>query len=130
MNTYDRINSLRKQKGVTFSFLNEKIGGYRGKMTDVKNGKVSLTESEIDIIAKELGTTSEYLISGEASEKNPAPENGDGLSRTQYDELTPENWAAVDAVIARLYASQSRVIKGCGFFLTLPTVCGFSFLSA
>lgn len=108
MNTYDRINSLRKQKGVTFSFLNEKIGGYRGKMTDVKNGKVSLTESEIDIIAKELGTTSEYLISGEASEKNPAPENGDGLSRTQYDMLTPENRAAVDAVIARLFASQSQ----------------------
>lgn len=23
-----------------------------------------------------------------------------------------------------------RVIKGCGFFLTLPTVCWFSFLSA
>lgn len=109
MNTYERINGLRKEKGVTLAFLNEKIGGYRGKLTDVKNGKVSLNELEIEIIAKELGTTAKYLTSGEDEQKEkPAPKTGNGQLPEGYYELNPENKALVDSVIARLLASQSE----------------------
>lgn len=53
MNKED-ILSLVKQKGVKLSYLNNLIGGYRGKLTDWKNNKTSLTENEINIITNYL----------------------------------------------------------------------------
>jgi len=49
---------LAKEKGVKISFLNELIGGYRGKLTECKNGKSKLSENEIKIIT-------DYLLGNE-----------------------------------------------------------------
>ncbi len=45
-----RLLFVAKQKGVKISHLNELIGGYRGKLTDVKNGKSTLKQDEFDIL--------------------------------------------------------------------------------
>lgn len=108
MDVYSRINELRKLKGIKLSFINEKICGYRGKMTDVKNGKVSLTEKELKIIADELSTTVDYLtgLTDDPSQiEKPTDHLTDGLKK--YDMLSNENKAAIDALIDRLLASQS-----------------------
>ena len=46
----DEILSIAKQNGIKISYLNKLIGGYRGKLTDWKNGKTTLTESELEIL--------------------------------------------------------------------------------
>lgn len=50
----EEVLSLAKEKGIKISFLNDLIGGYRGKLTDWKNGKTSLTENELSIITDYL----------------------------------------------------------------------------
>lgn len=59
----EEILSLAKEKGIKISFLNDLIGGYRGKLTDWKNGKTSLTENELSIIT-------DYLLKKESSPAN------------------------------------------------------------
>lgn len=50
----DEILNLAKEKGVKLSYLNTLIKGYRGKLTDWKNGKTTLTEDELKIIVNYL----------------------------------------------------------------------------
>lgn len=85
MKTYERIDFLRKGKGITLAHLNDKIGGYRGKLTEVKNGKTTLSDDEIRILARELSTSVDYLLGATddpapiGEQKNPAP-GRDGMS--------------------------------------------------
>lgn len=60
--TKDEILTLAKEKGVKISYLNKLIGGYRGKLTDWKNGKTTLNETE-------LSTITDYLLGTETSEE-------------------------------------------------------------
>lgn len=63
MSIYERINSIRKQKGVTWTYLNEKVdGAYHGRMTDLKNGKTTLSHSQLETVAKILDTSTDYLL--------------------------------------------------------------------
>lgn len=52
--TKEEILTLAKEKGIKLSYLNNLIGGYRGKMTDWKNGKTTLTNDELTVITKYL----------------------------------------------------------------------------
>ncbi len=52
--TKEKILTLAKEKGIKLSFLNNLIGGYRGKMTDWKNGKTTLTNEELTILTEYL----------------------------------------------------------------------------
>lgn len=58
----EEILALAKEKGVKISRLNELIGGYRGKLTDWKNGKTTLNETELQIIT-------DYLLGNETKEE-------------------------------------------------------------
>lgn len=58
----DEILTLSKQKGIKLSFLNSLINGYRGKLTEWKNNKTTLTENEIKIIT-------DYLLAAEVEKK-------------------------------------------------------------
>lgn len=78
----EEILSLAKERGIKISFLNDLIGGYRGKLTDWKNGKTTLTETE-------LKTISDYLL---GNEQTP--------SGNVYDQYSAE-----DLEIAKLYAA-------------------------
>jgi len=54
MKTIQDLLQIAKEKGVKSSYLNTLINGYRGKITDAKNGKTTLTENEIRIISDYL----------------------------------------------------------------------------
>lgn len=71
MTVYEKIDDLRKKQGITLTYLNEIIGGYRGKLTEVKNAKTTLTVQELKIIAGALHTTTDYLL-GNTDDPRPA----------------------------------------------------------
>jgi transcriptional regulator with XRE-family HTH domain len=87
----ERILALAKQKGLKQAFLEEKIGAYRGKITEWKNKKSSPTEAELQIIAELLGTTEAYL-SGLTNDPAPTVNRDDDLEYIgqKARELPPE----------------------------------------
>lgn len=98
---YSRIDSLRRVRGVTLAHLNLIMpDGYRGKLTEYKNGKTSLTDADVQAIAEALDTSVTYLKTGESSDAEQP------LLNPEYQKLTPENRAAIDAAIAALLKSQ------------------------
>lgn len=114
MTTYERIDALRKEHGIMWSHLNEQIGAYRGKLTEFKNGKTTLSQAEIAKIASILKTSTDYLLGntddpapvGQKEKSVPIIEGG--LSKTKYGQLTPENRELVDSLIEKLLKSQSE----------------------
>lgn len=71
MNISEKIDYLRYERGISLTHLNKAIGAYRGKITDVKNGKSSFSNIEISILARELHTTTDYLL-GSTDDPRPA----------------------------------------------------------
>lgn len=61
MVTIDRILQLAKERGIKQTYLNSLIGGYRGKITDWKNGKSTPNENELKIIADYFNVSVDYL---------------------------------------------------------------------
>lgn len=57
----NKIKALSKEKGWTLSFLSKKLSLSQSYFTDVKNGKTSISENRLAIIAELLDTTKEYL---------------------------------------------------------------------
>ncbi len=57
----DRIFELKKEKGITTSFIISKIGGSRQRLYDWKAGKSEPSDKDLQIIADILDTTIEYL---------------------------------------------------------------------
>ena len=83
----DDILNLAKEKGVKLSYLNSLIGGYRGKLTDWKNGKTTLTDTE-------LNTISNYLLGNETAGTKPTDEDikfalfgSEGVTDEMYEEV-------------------------------------------
>jgi hypothetical protein len=80
----EEVLSLAKEKGIKLSFLNDLIGGYRGKLTDWKNGKTSLTENELSIIT-------DYLLGKESSPATSVDMSPDDKEiMTMIKSLSPE----------------------------------------
>lgn len=72
MEIYNRIDKLRKEKGITWTYLNEKVKGYyRGRMTEFKKGKTTLSTEQLETIAELLGTSLDYLL-GNTDDPQPA----------------------------------------------------------
>jgi hypothetical protein len=112
MRVIDRINGLRKEKGVKLSFLNSAIGGYKGKLTDVKNEKTTLTKIEIDIIAKALGTSSDYLLTGSEAKKSPAEaEENIQKDYNEFSEETREQLGIYMSLSKKATPDQLRTIN-------------------
>lgn len=57
----DKIKSLAKSKGIKLSFICEQLGLTRTYLADVKNGKTSISDERLKVIADILETTPEYL---------------------------------------------------------------------
>lgn len=106
MTMYERIDLIRKERGIMWSHLNEKIGAYRGKLTELKKGKTTLSQDEIFRIASVLGTSTDYLI-GKTDDPSPPgaeekpPAQGGGLSEKEqrlihwFRSLPPETRKAI-----------------------------------
>lgn len=115
MCTYNRINEMRKKKGITWKFLNENIPGkvYSSRMTELKNGKTALSGEQLIVVAKILETSTDYLLgntddpSPAGQKESPAADSGSGAKYPPgYELLTPENRAKADSYLAFLLAEQ------------------------
>lgn len=87
MKTLNHVINTIKESGLTLRFVEEQLGAYRGKLTDFKNGKTSLSESELIKIAKLCNKTLDYLTTGEQKEK---PDTVDGI------ELSEQEWDIIN----------------------------------
>lgn len=77
LDVVNNIIKLAKQRGIKQSFLNELIGGYRGKITDWKNGKSKPTDDELNTIAEYFNVSINYLL-GETDDPMP-PKKDDAV---------------------------------------------------
>ena len=108
MDTAGRIFELLKTTGMEQKKFASLVGVSPQKVSEWKSGKARSYTRRIPLIAEVLGTTSEYLltgngpkyrdqgellvdVSGSMGKKEPAPMNGDGLS-----EAKRRLWEAVD----------------------------------
>ncbi len=64
MNVAGKILQLCEERGVKQSHINKLIGGYRGKLTDWKNGKSSPSEVELNKISEFFGISVEFFRGG------------------------------------------------------------------
>ncbi len=103
MSVYEKIDKARKKKGVTLKYLNELIGGYRGKLTEVKNKKASLTDNEINLIANALDVSADYLL-GNTDDPRPV---GEKEKPAQEGELKLLDW---DTALSNLTKEQLKIV--------------------
>lgn len=76
---YDRLDQLIKETGKKKNYLSIKIGHSGRYLNDAKKQNTNIKVDEVEIIARELNTTSSYLL-GLTDIKEPATQTGDGLS--------------------------------------------------
>jgi len=126
---YKRIEELCKDKGVTITDMCRASGAPRGSLSDLKMGRTSgLNSNTLSKIATYFGVSVDYLLgkaerlftgdedllsaetlaslAGEENKK-PADQKASGLRGTGYELLNDENRAVIDALIEKLYRSQS-----------------------
>lgn len=105
MTISDRIELLRKKQGVSLVHLNNVIGAYRGKITEVKNNKASFDKKEVILLAQALSTSTDYLLGKTDDPKPPeqkeSPPHGGELSEKDariiawFRSLPPETREAI-----------------------------------
>lgn len=76
---YTRFEDIRKEKGIKKTFLAEKLHRTPTIFQDWKAGKSKPNYEQLTIVARELGTTPEYLT-GETDEKKPLVNNDEELT--------------------------------------------------
>lgn len=92
---FDRLENLRKAKGITNTFLCSLVGQRRQYIADSKNKNINIPSEYIKRWAEALGTTPEYL-NGETDIKEQPATNDDGLTEEQreiielFDRADPE----------------------------------------
>lgn len=106
MDTGDRIFYLLDRSGMEQKKFAELIGATDKIVSKWRTSGLKSYRKYLPQIAEVLNTSVDYLVNGE---KNPAPSNGSGLTLddTRYNELSEENRALIDQMIAKLYQAQS-----------------------
>lgn len=81
-NIVDRITSTAKEKGISLTFLCKKMGlSSRTYFTDIKKSGREIPDDKLNIIAKALGVSVEYLL-GKTDEKDSPNGSGEPVPRT------------------------------------------------
>lgn len=75
MVNYNKLQEMMKEKGLSQSFISEKIGMSRNYIKDCKRLNADIPEDRLEKIADLLGTTTDYLSdrSDDASQKQKKP---------------------------------------------------------
>ncbi len=75
MVNYNKLQEMMKEKGLSQSFISEKIGMSRNYIKDCKRLNADIPEDRFEKIADLLGTTTDYLSdrSDDASQKQKKP---------------------------------------------------------
>ena len=76
----ERIRSIRKELGLTLEKFGEKLGVKKNSISQLENGKNSLTDQMAKSICREYNVSYDYLMNGEG-------EMFDNLPQTVLDEL-------------------------------------------
>lgn len=76
----ERIRSIRKELGLTLEKFGEKLGVKKNSISQLENGKNSLTDQMTKSICREYNVNYDYLMDGEG-------EMFDDLPQTVLDEL-------------------------------------------
>lgn len=105
MDTADRIFLLLDRSGMEQKKFAEQIGATDKIVSKWRTSGLKSYRKYLPQIAEVLGTSVEYLVTGE--EKKPAPITESGLDATKYHMLNGENRALVDQMIEKLLKSQS-----------------------
>ena len=105
MDTAERIFYLLDQSGMEQKKFAELIGATDKIVSKWRTSGLKSYRKYLPQIAEVLGTSVEYLVTGE--EKKPAPITESGLDATKYHMLNEENRALVDQMIEKLLKSQS-----------------------
>lgn len=106
MTVSDRIELLREKNGISLTHLNSAIGAYRGKLTEVRKGKASLSNAEISILAQALSTSTDYLLGNTddptpAGQKEGPPQGGEPIGPNKralldlVDDMSEDEMAAL-----------------------------------
>lgn len=104
MDTSERIFLLVSQKFEEQREFAAELGVLPSVVSAWRTKKSESYMKRLPQIAEVLGTSVEYLLSGQ---EKPAPIAESGLDATQYNMLNEENRALVDQMIAKLLKSQS-----------------------
>jgi transcriptional regulator with XRE-family HTH domain len=78
----DRIKALAAEKGMKLNFITKQLGLSHTYFADVRNGKNSISDTRLEVIAELLDTTAEYLKGKTDIKQKPTANNGDEL--TEY----------------------------------------------
>lgn len=79
-----------EETGVTQKFLDNLIGGYRGKLTEWKKGKTTLNENELNILVSYLFDENKFTDRSEAEELY-----------ARYQNLSDEQRALIDNMFSQ-----------------------------
>ncbi len=79
-----------EETGVTQKFLDNLIGGYRGKLTEWKKGKTTLNENELNILVSYLFDENKFNARSEAEELY-----------ARYQNLSDEQRALIDNMFSQ-----------------------------
>lgn len=110
---YERYLSLCAKNKLSPSAAATKAGFTKGIVSRWKkkydNGEDVRPERDVlDKICKFFNCSEAWLL-GLENDKKPADQEASGLQKLGYDNLSPENKAVVDGLIASLLRSQSGV---------------------
>ncbi len=87
----ERILEAISSLGIDQKSFAQMIGVRPQAITDWKNGKTVSYKRHIEKIAEALGTTTEYLLTGEGPKKKPAPAVSDSDTISE-DEIKAAFW--------------------------------------
>lgn len=118
---YDRLDELLKSTGKKKTYLSQKIGHAGRYLNDAKKQNTDIKINEVEILAGELGTTSEYLRGETDVKEKPAPQLESELTEKQrevlrlYDSAPPTTQEVMLALLRAAEAdrkAQDEVSKG------------------
>ena len=116
MTTAERIKQRRKELGIRAEDVAAKAGVSRSTMFRYESGEIEkLPYNILSPIAEALHTTVEYLLFGyEDEQKDPTPENEDGLSEDQQylieaiHNMSPENVKKLRVIVEQVIDERGR----------------------
>ena len=105
MDFYENFVRLSNNAGKSPSKVAQEIGISKSIISRWKSGG-GATDATVQRVAEYFGVSVDQLLGNEDAKK-PADQKADGLRGTGYDLLNDENRAVIDALIEKLYKSQS-----------------------
>ncbi len=101
----ERIRSIRKELGLTLEKFGENLGVKKNSISQLENGKNSLTDQMAKSICREYNVNYDYLINGEG-------EMFDDLPQTVLDELCVQyDLDDLDRTLVEMYLEMPEQVR-------------------